>query len=174
MQDYIVPKKTYFAIFISLLALTGLTTGMAYVDLGQWNTVVALVIACCKATLVVLFFMHLRWSPRLTRVVVLSAILWLAILISLTTTDFFSRDWTPVPETWESSMLSPPARSPSPTATALTGRTIGPSSAGDISSFPSPQVSPTATHAWLVQGLAKVRSPFWNRLRSIGALSKMP
>ena len=58
---------------------------------GPWNTVVALVIACCKATLVVLFFMHLRWSPPLDRVVLLSALLWLAILISLTTTDFFSR-----------------------------------------------------------------------------------
>jgi cytochrome c oxidase subunit 4 len=109
MQDHIVPKRTYFAIFISLLALTGLTTGMAYVDLGQWNTIVALIIACCKATLVVLFFMHLRWSPRTMRVVLLSAILWLAILISLTTTDFFSRDWTPIPEGWESSSLRPPS-----------------------------------------------------------------
>ena len=116
MQDHIVPKRTYFAIFISLLALTALTTGMAYVNLGQWNTIVALVIACCKATLVVLFFMHLRWSPRMMRVVLLSAILWLAILISLTTTDFFSRDWIPIPEGWgESSQL----RLPSPPGNLL-------------------------------------------------------
>jgi cytochrome c oxidase subunit 4 len=108
MEDHIVPKKTYFAIFASLLLLTALTTGMAYVDLGQWNTIVALIIACCKATLVVLFFMHLRWSPRVMRVVLLSALLWLAILISLTTTDFFSRDWTPIPEGWESSQLRLP------------------------------------------------------------------
>ncbi len=108
MHGHVVPKKIYFFIFGSLLALTALTTGMAYVDLGQWNTIVALIIACCKATLVVLFFMHLRWSPRLTRVVLLSALLWLAILISLTTTDFFSRDWTPIPEGWESSELRLP------------------------------------------------------------------
>ena len=109
MQGHVVPKKIYFFIFGSLLALTALTTGMAYVDMGQWNTIVALIIACCKATLVVLFFMHLRWSPRLMRVVLLSALLWLAILISLTTTDFFSRDWTPIPEGWESSELRLPA-----------------------------------------------------------------
>ena len=108
MQGHVVPKRIYFGIFGSLLALTALTTGVAYVDLGQWNTIVALIIACCKATLVILFFMHLRWSPRLMRIVVLSAILWLAILISLTTTDFFSRDWTPVPESWEESMLHLP------------------------------------------------------------------
>jgi len=108
MQGHVVPKRIYFFIFGALLAMTALTTGMAYVDLGQWNTVVALLIACCKATLVVLFFMHLRWSPRLMRIVVLSAILWLAILISLTTTDFFTRDWTPIPEGWESSQLRVP------------------------------------------------------------------
>jgi cytochrome c oxidase subunit 4 len=109
MQDHLVPKSLYFLIFGSLMALTALTTGMAFVDLGQWNTIVALIIACCKATLVALFFMHLRWSPQLMRVVLLSALLWLAILISLTTTDFFSRDWTPIPEGWgESSMLRAP------------------------------------------------------------------
>lgn len=105
MQGHVVAKKIYFFIFGSLLALTALTTAVAYVDLGQWNTIVALIIACCKATLVILFFMHLRWSPRLMRVVLLSALLWLAILISLTTTDFFSRDWTPIPKGWESSLL---------------------------------------------------------------------
>ena len=112
MPGHVVPKRIYFVIFGSLLALTALTTGMAHVNLGPWNTIVALVIACCKATLVILFFMHWRWSTHLVRVVILSALLWLAILISLTTTDFFSRDWTPVPEGWESSMLcrpTPPA-----------------------------------------------------------------
>ena len=109
MLGHVVPKNTYFFVFGSLLALTALTTGMAYVDMGQWNTIVALIIACCKATMVVLFFMHLRWSTRLIRVVLLSALLWLVILISLTTTDFFSRDWIPIPEGWESSLLRPPS-----------------------------------------------------------------
>ena len=112
MHAHVVPKKLYFLIFGSLLALTALTTGAAYVDMGQWNTIVALIIACCKATLVALFFMHLRWSPRLMRIVLLSAILWLAILISLTTTDFFSRDWTPIPEGWQSTELRLPNPAP--------------------------------------------------------------
>src|SRR5208337_1809313 len=113
MPGHVVPKRIYFFIFGSLLALTALTTGMAYVDMGQWNTIVALAIACCKATLVILFFMHWRWSTRLVRVVILSALLWLVILIGLTSTDFISRHWTPVPEGWESSMLRPPAPPPS-------------------------------------------------------------
>ena len=114
MQGHVVPKKLYFFIFGSLLALTALTTGMAYVDLGQWNTVVALVIACCKATLVVLFFMHCAGARAWCASSLLSALLWLAILISLTTTDFFSRDWTPIPEGWESSMLRLPASPANP------------------------------------------------------------
>ncbi len=109
MLGHVVPVKTYLLIFGSLLGLTALTTGMAYVDLGVWNTIVALIIASCKATLVLLFFMHLRWSSYVMRVVILSSLLWLAILISLTTSDFFSRDWTPVPESWESSVLRLPS-----------------------------------------------------------------
>lgn len=111
MQGHVVSKNTYFLIFGSLLAMTALTTGMAYVDLGPWNTVVALTIASCKATLVILFFMHWRWSTRLVRVVILSAFLWLVLLITLTSTDFSSRDWSPVPESWETSMLQVPAPS---------------------------------------------------------------
>jgi cytochrome c oxidase subunit IV len=105
MEAHVVSKKLYFLIFGTLLVFTGVTTGVAYIDLGQWNTIVALIIACCKATLVILFFMHLRWSAHLMRIVVLSVLLWLAIMISLTTTDFVSRGWTPVPEKWESSLL---------------------------------------------------------------------
>ncbi len=108
MHAHVVSKKFYFLIFGTLLALTGLTTGVAYIDLRQWNTIVALIIAACKATLVILFFMHLRWSPHLMRIVILSALLWLAILISLTTTDSVTRGWTPVPESWETSLLRLP------------------------------------------------------------------
>jgi len=105
MAAHVVPKSTYFVIFGTLLLLTALTTGVAFIDMGQWNTIVALIIAVCKATLVVLFFMHLRWSTGMMRVVLLSALLWLSILISLTTTDFFSRDWTPIPNDWKSGTL---------------------------------------------------------------------
>jgi cytochrome c oxidase subunit 4 len=109
MSGHVIPQKIYFIIFATLLALTALTTGMAYVDLGPWNTVVALVIACFKASLVLLFFMHLRWSTQLNRVVLLSALLWLVILIGITSIDFLSRSWTPVPENWEASSLQMPA-----------------------------------------------------------------
>ena len=109
MSGHVIPKRIYFLIFGSLLLLTGLTTGMAYVNLGPWNTVVALVIACFKASLVLLFFMHLRWSTPLNRAVWLSALLWLVILIGLTSIDFLSRSWTPVSEGWETSALHVPA-----------------------------------------------------------------
>jgi cytochrome c oxidase subunit 4 len=107
MSGHIIPKKLYFVIFASLLILTGITTGVAFIDLGPWNTVVALVIACCKATLVLLFFMHLRWSTQLNRVVWLSAILWLGLMIGIMSIDFLSRSWTPVPKGWESTSLHP-------------------------------------------------------------------
>ena len=101
MPGHLVPRKLYISVFIALIALTALTTGVAFINLGKWNTVAALAIAVCKATLVVLFFMHLRWSSNLLRIVVVSSLLWLAILIGLTLSDVFTRDWTPVPSNWE-------------------------------------------------------------------------
>jgi cytochrome c oxidase subunit 4 len=101
MPGHVVPKKLYILVFAALIVLTGLTTSVAFINLGKWNTVAALTIAVCKATLVVLFFMHLRWSSNLLRIVVASSLLWLAILISLTISDVFTRDWTPVPSNWE-------------------------------------------------------------------------
>lgn len=91
MSEHIAPLKLYFFVFFSLLILTLLTWQIAYVDLGRWNTVVALVIAICKASLVVAFFMHLRWSASMVRLVLFAAIFWLAIMLSLTIGDFFSR-----------------------------------------------------------------------------------
>jgi cytochrome c oxidase subunit 4 len=103
MLGHVAPKKVYFLVFAGLIGLTALTTGMAFVDLGAgWNTLVALAIAICKASLVAFFFMHLRWSSHLMRIVLLSAILWLAILISLTLSDVFTRNWTTVPQGWGS------------------------------------------------------------------------
>jgi cytochrome c oxidase subunit 4 len=101
MPGHVVPTKLYILVFAVLIVLTGLTTGVAFINLGKWNTVAALAIAVCKATLVVLFFMHLRWSSNLLRIVVASSLLWLAILIGLTLSDVFTRDWTPVPSNWE-------------------------------------------------------------------------
>ena len=107
MVGHVVPRKVYFMVFASLICLTLLTTGMAFVDLGEgWNTLVALLIAVCKASLVAFFFMHLRWSSSLMRVVLMAALLWLAILIGLTLTDNLTRNWTPVPQSWQSSATS--------------------------------------------------------------------
>jgi cytochrome c oxidase subunit 4 len=101
MLGHVVPKKLYILVFAALIVFTGLTTGIAFINLGQWNTVVALAIAVSKASLVVLFFMHLRWSSGLMRMVLLSAFVWFAILVTLTLSDEFTRQWTPVPSSWE-------------------------------------------------------------------------
>jgi cytochrome c oxidase subunit 4 len=101
MPGHIAHKKLYILVFAALIVFTGLTTSVAFINLGQWNTVVALAIAVSKASLVVLFFMHLRWSTGLMRMVLLSAFVWFAILVALTLSDEFTRQWTPVPSSWE-------------------------------------------------------------------------
>ena len=93
MSDHADSAKIYTLVFLALLALTGITTAVAYVDLGHFSVVVALAIAVIKMLLVALFFMHLRHSTMLTRIVVLGGLLWLAILITLSMSDFISRDW---------------------------------------------------------------------------------
>jgi cytochrome c oxidase subunit 4 len=89
--------KTYAIVFIALIALTFITTGVAYIDLGPFSVVVALAIACIKMMLVALWFMHVRHSSRLTKLVVAGALLWLAILIFFTMGDIVSRGWLGVP-----------------------------------------------------------------------------
>lgn len=96
MSEHVVPRSVYFAVFGALMVLTATTTAVSFVDLGPWNTVVALAIAFFKATLVVLFFMHVKYSPRLTQITVAGGLLWLAILILITLSDFMTRGWLPV------------------------------------------------------------------------------
>ncbi len=88
--------KTYFTIFAALIVLTGLTVWASFQHLGIWNTPVALGIAVAKATLVALFFMHLRYSPKLTSLVIASSLLWLVILFAITMSDYVSRSWLPI------------------------------------------------------------------------------
>ena len=97
MSEHIDSVKTYALVLIALLGLTVMTTLVAFVDLGSFSVVVALAIAVTKMLLVALFFMHVRYSTRLTRLVILGGLLWLAILLLLTLTDFFSRGWLGVP-----------------------------------------------------------------------------
>ena len=90
-QEHIVPPGTYLAIITTLLVLTGLTVAAAFVNLGRFNIVVALGIATVKATLVVLFFMHAKYSPKRTQLVIIAGIFWLAILLFMTLSDYASR-----------------------------------------------------------------------------------
>ena len=88
---------TYVKILLALLVATGVTTAVARVDLGGFSVVVALGIASVKMVLVALFFMHIRHSTKLTRLVVLGGLLWLGILLLLTLTDFATRGILGVP-----------------------------------------------------------------------------
>ena len=106
MSQPIVPSKTYVLVFLSLIGLTTLTTAVAFVNLGPFNAVVALVIAFSKMLLVIFFFMHLRHSSGVVRVALLAGFFWLALLIALTTSDYHTRTWTPVPHAW--SITAPP------------------------------------------------------------------
>jgi cytochrome c oxidase subunit IV len=90
---HVVPVRTYLAVFLTLLALTGLTVWAAGQDFGALNTVVALGIAVTKATLVVLFFMHVKYGSSLVKLTVAAALIWLALLLSITLSDYHSRGW---------------------------------------------------------------------------------
>jgi cytochrome c oxidase subunit 4 len=90
---HVAPKSLYYTIFLALMVGTGLTVAVAFVDLGALNNVVMLTIACVKALLVILFFMHVRWGSRLTWVVVASGFFWLLILFTITMSDFLTRGW---------------------------------------------------------------------------------
>jgi len=81
----------YFTIFGALIVGTCMTWAIAFVDLGAFNPVVALAIACIKATLVILYFMHVRYSDRMTMVTVAAGFFWLLILITLSLSDYLSR-----------------------------------------------------------------------------------
>lgn len=95
--EHIDSVKTYAVVFLALIAATVITTAVAFVDLGPFSVVVALAIAVCKMLLVALFFMHVRHSTKLTKLVLAGGALWLFILISMTYTDFGSRTWMGVP-----------------------------------------------------------------------------
>ena len=102
-EHHIVSPVTYMIVLLALLAGTALTVAASYFDLGEWhiapgvtlfwNPVVALAIASTKMILVVLFFMHVKYSPRLTKLTVASGFFMFLVLISMTLTDYMSRAW---------------------------------------------------------------------------------
>ncbi len=92
MSEHILSSKLYYGIWIALLVLTVVTAKVATIDLGPFNTVVALVIATFKALLVILFFMHVKYaSEKLTKMVIISSIFWLLILLLLSLADYGTR-----------------------------------------------------------------------------------
>jgi cytochrome c oxidase subunit 4 len=93
MSGHVAPKSMYYSVFGALIVGTALTVLVAFYDLGVLNNIVMLLIASVKALLVILFFMHVRWSTRLTWVVAASGFVWLIILFGLTMTDYLSRGW---------------------------------------------------------------------------------
>ena len=93
MSGHISPTRTYYLIFGTLMVMTAVTVLVAFINIGILNFPVAISIAIFKATLVILFFMHAKYSSRLTKLVVSGAFFFLAILLGLTMTDYMSRGW---------------------------------------------------------------------------------
>jgi cytochrome c oxidase subunit IV len=93
LSAHILPKRIYYTIFAILLFCTYLTVQIAFFDLGRLNTIAALGIAVFKATLVVLFFMHVKYGTRLTWAVVAGSLFWFVILVALTMSDYLTRAW---------------------------------------------------------------------------------
>lgn len=97
MAEHVTSRKVYFLVFAALMVLTIVTWLVAQVNLGWANDVVALTIAVTKALLVLLFFMHVRYSTRMTILTATAGFFWLAILIGLTLTDYLTRNSTVLP-----------------------------------------------------------------------------
>jgi len=91
VSEHIVSPKIYFVIFASLMLGTSITVWAAFQNFHQFNIVIALVIATIKATLVVLYFMHARYSPKRTQLVIVCSVFWLAIMLALTLSDYDTR-----------------------------------------------------------------------------------
>jgi cytochrome c oxidase subunit IV len=93
MSGHVAPKSMYYGIFAALMVFTAITVGVAFINLGRFNFPVAISIAVIKATLVILFFMHVKYSSRLTKLIIATGMFFLLILFVLTLTDYVSRGW---------------------------------------------------------------------------------
>jgi cytochrome c oxidase subunit 4 len=114
MKTHTVSKRLLFGIWLALLALLALTFGLAQLDLGHINAVVALTIAVFKMLLVILFFMHVKYKPPLTWIFVAAGFIWLMIMIDLTLSDYMSRGAVPgyPDKSWEHGAWPTPAGTP--------------------------------------------------------------
>lgn len=93
MPGHIVNRSTYYAVSLALAVLLVLTVAASYVDLGRLNVVVAIAIATVKAVLIMLFFMHVKYSPPLVRLAAVGGFVWLGILLTITLADYVARGW---------------------------------------------------------------------------------
>jgi cytochrome c oxidase subunit 4 len=96
-MSHVSSKGLYYTIFASLFVLTMVTVGIARLDLGAMNTPIALAVAGVKATLVILFFMGVKYNTPLTKVVAASGFVWLIILFGMTMGDYLTRAWIGFP-----------------------------------------------------------------------------
>jgi cytochrome c oxidase subunit 4 len=100
MTHPVTPVKTYALVFLALIVLTITTVLVSKVELGEYNFICAMTIAVIKATLVVWFFMQVRYSTSMTRLFVVAGLFWMAILVVFTVSDYVSRGWLPRPNWW--------------------------------------------------------------------------
>src|ERR1700744_5447113 len=92
-EHHIVPKRVYFAVFATLIVMTWVTAWISTVNLGPFNIYVALSIAIFKASLVILFFMHVKYGTRLTKMIVMAGVYWLLLLLFIAMMDIWTRGW---------------------------------------------------------------------------------
>jgi cytochrome c oxidase subunit 4 len=96
-HGHIVPVRVYILVFLTLIVMTWVTAFVSTVDLGRLNVFVALSIAIFKASLVILFFMHVKYGTRLTKMIVLAGLYWLILLLFIVMMDLWTRTWMGVP-----------------------------------------------------------------------------
>jgi cytochrome c oxidase subunit IV len=99
-STHISSVKSFVGVWVALICLTWTTVGVSYIELGEWNVVVALVIALIKASLVAWIFMGVRFSTPLTRLFVVAGLVWLTIMILITSSDYATRQWDYHPQPW--------------------------------------------------------------------------
>jgi cytochrome c oxidase subunit 4 len=100
MSETVITPKIYVRVWTGLLVLLAVTVGAAYIHLGRLNPLVALSIAVIKAVIIMLYFMHLRYSSRLVWVFVGAGFVWLGIMFVLSLGDYFARPYLPKPTIW--------------------------------------------------------------------------
>ena len=92
-----ITRKTYLVVWLVLMVLLVVTAGADFVNLGPFNTVIAIGVGCAKAALIIMYFMHVRVSSRLTWLVAASGFVWLAIMFLFINGDYLTRGWLPIP-----------------------------------------------------------------------------